>query len=126
MNRFPLLYQPNHPPRSGPSHHIVDSEVETKLKGKPGGNRPRNLLESMGLIEHDTASDGSQHAGEYDTDANAAGVHFVPRVVGEYDLKRAARGGGGIMSVIAYHSAHNPFPGRICALPEWVQLTLIG
>lgn len=65
-------------------------QEETKAQ-KVGGNRLRNLLESMGLIEDDTASDGSKHAGENDTDANAAGVHLMARVVGEDDLRKRER-----------------------------------
>lgn len=57
-----------------------------KQKRTVGGNRLRNLLESMGLIEHNTTGNGSQHACKYDTDANATSVHLVTRVVEQDDL----------------------------------------
>ena len=42
----------------------------------------------MRLIEHDTAGDRSEHAGEHDTHTNAARIHLMAGIVRQDDLLR--------------------------------------
>lgn len=40
----------------------------------------------MGLIKHDSTSNGTQHTGKNNTNTDSTGIHLVSRIMSKHDL----------------------------------------